>query len=75
MGILILLKLHYDLLHSPQHSWGIRIIIYADESILTQGKMDFTKLNPILLGQVTTEYHALGDKIGNAWNMGLKKKE
>ena len=54
---------------------GSIVDIYADESILTQGKMDFTKLNPILLGQITTEYHALGDKIGNAWNMGLKKKE
>ena len=38
MGILILLMLHYDLLHSPQHSWGIRIIIQEIASQVVVGE-------------------------------------
>lgn len=44
--------------------------IYADESVLTDGKVDFEKLNPLILGQLTAEYHVLGAKTGKAWSDG-----
>ncbi len=44
--------------------------IYADEDILVNGKVDLEKLNPILLGQTSTEYREIGKKIGQAWKIG-----
>ncbi|HWR40506.1 MAG TPA: flavin reductase family protein [Patescibacteria group bacterium] len=46
--------------------------IFADETVLTNGKVDFDKLDPIILGQVTTEYRCLGAQIGQAWSAGKK---
>lgn len=44
--------------------------IYADEKVIIEGKVDLEKLDPIILGQVTTEYRSLGQKIGQAWKIG-----
>lgn len=46
--------------------------IYADESILTDGKVDLEKLNPLILGQLKADYHLIGKKVGNAWSVGLE---
>ena len=53
---------------------GEIVDLYAEEAVLTKGKVDFAKLDPILLGQMTMEYRKLGERIGQAWNMGLKRK-
>lgn len=44
--------------------------IYAAGDVLTEGKVDFDKLEPFILGQTTLEYRSLGPKIGQAWKIG-----
>lgn len=47
--------------------------IYADESVLTEGKVDFTKLRPFVLSQLNTRYYTLGLTAGEAWSEGRKR--
>ena len=44
----------------------------ADESILTDGKVDLTKLKPIVFDAAGMCYRALGDSVGKAWGIGRK---
>ena len=44
----------------------------ADESILTDGKVDLTKLKPIVFDAAGLCYRALGDSVGQAWGSGKK---
>ena len=49
---------------------GDIVNIYADEDVLIGGKIDMDKLAPLILGQPTLEYRALGEKVGQAWKVG-----
>jgi flavin reductase (DIM6/NTAB) family NADH-FMN oxidoreductase RutF len=49
---------------------GDIVSIYADETVLSDGKVDLDKLAPLLLGQITQEYRSLGEKVGPAWKIG-----
>ncbi|MBP5720802.1 MAG: flavin reductase [Bacteroidales bacterium] len=42
----------------------------ADESILTDGKVDLAKLKPIVFDAAGMCYRALGDVVGKAWGAG-----
>ena len=57
---------------------GILIVeivnINADESILTDGRIDPAKLKPICYDPVNNDYLVLGEKVGNASKDGLKLK-
>ncbi|MBR5069209.1 MAG: flavin reductase [Bacteroidales bacterium] len=44
----------------------------ADESILTDGKVDLTKLKPIVFDAAAVCYRALGNNVGQAWGEGKK---
>jgi len=44
----------------------------ADESILTDGKVDLAKLKPIVFDAAGMCYRAVGDSIGQAWGSGKK---
>ena len=44
----------------------------ADESILTDGKVDLVKLKPIVFDAAGMCYRALGDSVGQAWGSGKK---
>ncbi|MBQ9972716.1 MAG: flavin reductase [Firmicutes bacterium] len=44
--------------------------VSADESIMTDDKIDMTKFHPFVFCESTTEYFALGEMIGYAWNIG-----
>ena len=44
----------------------------ADESILTNGKVDLAKLQPIVFDAAGMCYRAIGDVVGGAWNAGKK---
>lgn len=44
----------------------------ADESILTDGKVDLAKLKPIVFDAAGMCYRALGDIVGKAWGSGKK---
>ena len=44
----------------------------ADESILTDGKVDLAKLKPIVFDAAGMCYRAVGDSVGKAWGSGKK---
>ena len=44
----------------------------ADESILTDGKVDLAKLQPIVFDATGMCYRAIGEVVGGAWNAGKK---
>ncbi len=44
----------------------------ADESILTDGKVDLAKLQPIVFDAAGMCYRAIGEAVGGAWNAGKK---
>ena len=47
----------------------------ASESILTDGKIDLAKLQPIVFDAAGMSYRAIGDVVGGAWNAGKKFTE
>jgi len=53
---------------------GEVVNVCADESILTDGKIDPAKLRPIVFDGVHNTYHVLGEKVGNAFRDGLALK-
>jgi len=64
-----------EIVDNGQHETFIGDIVglYAEESALTEGKIDLQKLAPLLLGQGNTTYYSLGEKIGQAWSIGKTK--
>jgi flavin reductase (DIM6/NTAB) family NADH-FMN oxidoreductase RutF len=63
----------------PKHDIFIGKIIatYCDEAILTDGIVDFRKVQPILFVMNDRSYWTLGKKFAKAWSIGkeLKTKE
>ena len=53
---------------------GKIVNVSADESVLTNGKVDFKKLHIITYDPVTFKYVALGDEVAQAFKEGLKLK-
>lgn len=53
---------------------GEIVDVVADESVITDGKIDPKKLKPIAFDPANNVYVALGDKVGNAFADGLKLK-
>lgn len=51
---------------------GEIVNVCADESVLTDGKIDPAKLRPITFDPVNNDYLVLGEKVGNAFGDGLK---
>jgi flavin reductase (DIM6/NTAB) family NADH-FMN oxidoreductase RutF len=43
---------------------------YCDESVLSDGKLDFAKVQPILFVMNDRSYYKLGDKFAKAWDVG-----
>ena len=54
---------------------GNIINVSADESILTDGKIDIAKLQPITYDPVNHDYYTIGEKAGNAFADGKQIKE
>ena len=50
---------------------GEIVNVCADESVLTDGKIDPAKLRPITFDPVNNAYLVLGEKVGNAFKDGL----
>ena len=48
--------------------------VSADESILTDGKVDLNKFRPITYDPMNHDYIALGEKVGKAFSDGKKLK-
>ncbi|MBQ8474665.1 MAG: flavin reductase family protein [Clostridia bacterium] len=53
---------------------GRIINVSADEGIVTNGKIDLSKFNPITYDPSNHHYIALGEKVGNAFSDGRKLK-
>lgn len=53
---------------------GEIVNVCADESILTDGKIDPAKLRPITFDTMNNAYLVLGEKVGNAFRDGLQLK-
>ena len=49
---------------------GAFTVSFADESILTNGKVDLAKLKPIVFDAAGMCYRALGEVVGQAWGSG-----
>ena len=48
--------------------------IYADESVITNDKIDASLLKAITYNSYTNEYYEVSNKVGNAFKDGLKLK-
>ena len=44
----------------------------ADERVLTDGKVDLTKLQPVVFNSAALTYHVVGDSVARAWGSGKK---
>ena len=53
---------------------GEIIGIYTEERFLTEGKLDFQKMKPLILSQPDTAYWCLGRPLALAWSIGKKFK-
>ena len=43
---------------------------YYNEEVLTDGKVDITKVDPILFVMSDKSYYKVGEKIAKAWDIG-----
>lgn len=62
----------YD--EDSNHLVGKIVNVSADDSILTEGKIDIAKLRPITYNPINHCYYELGVKVGNAFFDGRKLK-
>ena len=53
---------------------GEIVNVTADESVVTDGKIDIKKLKPIAYDPTSNSYVTLGDVVGKAFSYGLKLK-
>jgi len=66
----------YDIYDTPTHDLLIGEIVqtYADDSVLAEGKVDITKVKPLLFDMGSIKYWSLGDVVANCWSIGKKLK-
>jgi len=53
---------------------GEIVNVQADESVLNDKKIDFRLLDPLAYDDITHSYYKTGDKIADAFKVGLKFK-
>lgn len=46
----------------------------ADSTVVTNGKIDIKKLNPLVWDGSSFNYYTIGDSVGKAWNSGMSLK-
>jgi len=54
---------------------GKLIQTYAEDGVLTGGKIDIAKLRPLLFDMASVKYWRLGPPVGNCWNAGKSLKK
>ena len=66
----------YDIYDTPTHDLIIGEIVetYADESVLTEGKIDLAKLKPLLFDMSSIKYWSVGEVVENCWKVGKQLK-
>jgi flavin reductase (DIM6/NTAB) family NADH-FMN oxidoreductase RutF len=70
------LKLH-DVLNLGKHEIFIGELVqtYADDGVMSGGKIDIAKLRPLLFDMASKNYWALGQPVGGCWNVGKSLKK
>lgn len=53
---------------------GEIVNVSADESVVTDGVVDVTKVKPISFDPFANAYYGIGKKVGNAFKDGAKLK-
>ena len=61
----------------PSHDVFVGEVVetYADESVLTNSKVDVSKVKPLLFDMPLKKYWSLGDAVADCWNIGKELKE
>lgn len=54
---------------------GEIVATYAEESVLTDGKVDLSKVRPLLFDMSSVKYWSLGQPVGNCWKTGTQYKK
>ena len=69
------LRLH-DVLDFQTHDVFIGELVqtYADDSVMTDGNIDIARLRPLIFDMASKKYWALGQPLGNCWNIGKSLK-
>ena len=49
--------------------------VSVDESAMTDGQVDVSKVAPITFDPFNNTYHVIGEKVGDAWGSGKKLTE
>ncbi len=67
----------YDVYDTPTHDLLIGEIVetYADESVLSEGKIDLTKLKPLLFDMSSIKYWSVGEVVADCWKIGKQLKK
>jgi flavin reductase (DIM6/NTAB) family NADH-FMN oxidoreductase RutF len=67
----------YEVLDFNTHDIFIGELVqtYAENEVLTDGKIDVAKLKPLLFDMASVKYWRLGPSIGNCWNVGKSLKK
>ena len=67
----------YDTYDTPTHDLFIGEIVetHAEESVLTDGKVDISKVRPLLFDMNTVKYWSLGPAVAGCWNVGKQMKK
>jgi flavin reductase (DIM6/NTAB) family NADH-FMN oxidoreductase RutF len=67
----------YDTYDTPTHDVFIGEIVqtYADETVLTEGKVDISKVKPLLFDMSSINYWSLGGVVAKCWNVGKQLKK
>jgi len=66
----------YDIYDTPTHDLFIGQIVEtdADESVLTEGKIDLAKLKPLLFDMSSIKYWSVGEVVADCWKVGKQLK-
>lgn len=54
---------------------GEIVNVWADESVMKNGRIDFELLDPLAYDDITHSYFRTGEKIGDAFKIGLKYRK
>ena len=70
------LRLH-DVLDYATHDIFVGELVqtYADETVLSEGKIDISKVQPLLFDMASKKYWSLGEVAGTCWNVGKLLKD
>ena len=69
------LKLH-DVLTLGKHEIFVGQLVqtYVDDNVMANGKIDISKLRPLMFDMASKKYWSLGQSVGNCWNVGKSLK-